>query len=291
MPIRRCTMSGGVRRGLAPAVSPGVEGVVRGGSPTAPAAARRAGPGGRAPAGCIRVGAGRRHELQGWVAAAAGGAGGRGPRCVEGGPGSAGGRPVARARAAAGEVQGLARRGRGGVVRCDRHGELQVFWDMVGRSGRGGREELLRVECVIAKARHSPTRGGQDSGIRHRHWRPWANVIHNRIVLCGTDVRLDPPRGGQSVGLFTMSSFFGKKFSRTGCGHVRKECPCAVCGCFEMEQCVKEIYPRKGLGGSSAWEEEDRASLESGSWGRPWNKCLRIEVDFWELKFAVVQRT
>ena len=50
----------------------------------------------------------------------------------------------------------------------DLEGEEHVFRDLVGRSRSGGRRKWREVECVIAKARRDPTRGGQDSGIRHR---------------------------------------------------------------------------------------------------------------------------
>ena len=113
----------------------------------------------------------------------------------------------------------------------DFDGEEQLIRDLVWRSGSGGRRELRIVECVIAKARRVPTRGGQDSGSRHRGCRPWALVIHNRIGLWGvrTEVRHVPTRGGQSIGLFAASSLLGKEFSRKGCGHVRKEYLCGVC--------------------------------------------------------------
>ncbi len=119
----------------------------------------------------------------------------------------------------------------GWFVFGDFEGEEQLIRDFVWRSGSGGRRELRIVECVIAKARHVPTRGGQDSGSRHRGCHPWALVIHNRIGLRGvrTEVRHVPTRGGQSIGLFAASSLLGKKFSRKGCGHVRKEYLCGVC--------------------------------------------------------------
>ena len=117
----------------------------------------------------------------------------------------------------------------------DLEGEAQMIRNLVGRGRSGGRRELCIVGCVVTKARLDPTRGGQDSGSRHRECRPWALVIHSGIGMWGgsAEVRLDPTRGGQSIGLFTVSSFLGKEFSYSvgkGVDMFERSIFCRVCG-------------------------------------------------------------
>ncbi len=134
----------------------------------------------------------------------------------------------------------------GWFVFGDLEGEAQLIRNLVGRGRSGGRRELCIVECVVAKARHDPTRGGQDSGSRHRECRPGALVIHSGIGMwCGsTEVRHDPTRGGQSIVLFAASSFLGKEFSRKGCGHVLKEYLCRVCCGLKRDNVGINFYRR-----------------------------------------------